>query len=170
MSLIDSSDTLDHDKPYMFKHLANINEDASQYEWPGVRFWSEEVCAHIAEGKLIWTSLAPLNNFVIKALISRQKSPRRSEPPNLEHPVALSTREHAPPNNAMCTMATGAFIFALTVLPRSVWPCHILMKNASLKFSLQVPKVENPWRSWGLGSRAPCRDLPYPQHPLYTMR
>ena len=54
MSLIDSQDTFDHDKPHMFRHLANINEDASHYEWSGVRFWSEEVCARIAGGKLSW--------------------------------------------------------------------------------------------------------------------
>ena len=54
MSLIDSADTFDHDKPHMFRHLANLNEDAAHYEWPGVRFWSEEVCALIAGGKLSW--------------------------------------------------------------------------------------------------------------------
>ena len=54
MSLIDNPDTFDHDKPHMFRHLANINEDASQYDWSGVRFWSEEVCALVAEGKLSW--------------------------------------------------------------------------------------------------------------------
>ena len=54
MSLINSAETYDHDKPFMYKHLARVNQDASVYEWDGVRAWSEEVCALIAEGKLTW--------------------------------------------------------------------------------------------------------------------
>ena len=54
MCLIDSPESFDHDKPAMFRHLANLNEDASLYEWQGVRFWSEEVCARIADGKWSW--------------------------------------------------------------------------------------------------------------------
>ena len=52
MSLIDSPETFYHDKPPMFKHLATINEDASHYDWAGVRFWSEEVCALCGKMKI----------------------------------------------------------------------------------------------------------------------
>ena len=54
MCLINSPLTYHHDKPFMFRHLSNINEDASTYEWVGVRAWSEEVCLLIADGALTW--------------------------------------------------------------------------------------------------------------------
>ena len=50
ISLINSPDTNDHDKPFMFKHLAHVNED----QWSDVRRWSEEVCSLIAGDELTW--------------------------------------------------------------------------------------------------------------------
>ena len=52
ISLTNSSDVFDHDKPFILKHLYSINEDAMVYEWSGFRGWSEEVCARVAGGTL----------------------------------------------------------------------------------------------------------------------
>ena len=42
------------DRPYMFHHLEQINEDAIAYPFPDVRAWSEDMCVAIAEGDLSW--------------------------------------------------------------------------------------------------------------------
>ena len=39
----------------MNRHLEQVVNDARTYPWPSVRAWSEEVCAHVAEGKLAWS-------------------------------------------------------------------------------------------------------------------
>ena len=54
ISLMNSQDTFDHDKPFMFKHLSHVNEDATAYTWPDVRRWSEEVCLLVAQGTTTW--------------------------------------------------------------------------------------------------------------------
>ena len=54
ISLMNSQDTFDHDKPFMFRHLSHVNEDAAAYAWPDVRRWSEEVCLLVADGTYTW--------------------------------------------------------------------------------------------------------------------
>ena len=53
--LINHPDTPQASKPYMFRHLEYLNEDAVNYEWADVRAWSEELCTLVAEGDLFWT-------------------------------------------------------------------------------------------------------------------
>ena len=53
--LINYKGTPVQDKPYMFRHLEHINEDAINYEWADTRAWSEEVCSLIAEGEMVWS-------------------------------------------------------------------------------------------------------------------
>ena len=53
--MINHQDTPIANKPFMFKHLEHINEDAIIYEWPDVRAWSEEMCTLVAEGTLRWS-------------------------------------------------------------------------------------------------------------------
>ena len=55
VKLINSSVTSPADRPYMFQHLGNINEDAISYEWAGVRKWSKDICISVAEGNLSWS-------------------------------------------------------------------------------------------------------------------
>ena len=42
------------DRPHMFRHIHNVNEDAISYEWQGVRSWSEEVCHLGGESIITW--------------------------------------------------------------------------------------------------------------------
>ena len=64
--LIHHHDTPAASKPFMFKHLEHVNEDAINYEWADVRGWSEEMCALIAEGKLTWSDEYRLDILRIK--------------------------------------------------------------------------------------------------------
>ena len=43
IKLMNSSKVAPTDKPFMFRHLGQLNEDAMHYQWSGVRRWSEEV-------------------------------------------------------------------------------------------------------------------------------
>ena len=54
IKLLNSNNVSPVDRPFMFTHLSHINEDASTYEWDDVRYWSEEVCALVAEGNMSW--------------------------------------------------------------------------------------------------------------------
>ena len=54
IKLLNSNNVSPADRPYMFTHLAHINEDAATYEWQDVRYWSEEVCALVAEASMTW--------------------------------------------------------------------------------------------------------------------
>ena len=100
MSMIEGPDTFDHDKPYMFKHLANLNEDASHYEWPGVRFWSEEVCALAAEGKLSWDDEIRIDLLRLKfsqqnRLSQTSREAPHSDPKGIDFHTELSSEVRA---------------------------------------------------------------------------
>ena len=47
----------------MHEHLENLVDDARQYDWPNVRFWSEEVCARVADGRFAWESLYEIDRL-----------------------------------------------------------------------------------------------------------
>ena len=66
MRLMNNSRTARADKPNMFKHLGQLNEDAILYEWRGVRKWSEEVCAMVAEGELSWDDQYAMDLMCLK--------------------------------------------------------------------------------------------------------
>ena len=102
LCLINSPETFAHDKPFMLKHLSNLNEDATTYEWPGVKNWSEEVCALIAQGDLTWDDdykidfmrLKFSQQFVSQSLIHSPRTIpstlrnawRSPNPPSPQHP------------------------------------------------------------------------------------
>ena len=66
IKLIRASDDNAAEIPHMFSHLEAVNEDASMYEWGGVRFWSEEVTSRVAEGKLLWSDTYDIDMLRLK--------------------------------------------------------------------------------------------------------
>ena len=62
----------------MFRHLEFLNEDAINYEWPGVRAWSEEVCALVAEGELSWDDELRMDLLRISLSQDKRKPPSTS--------------------------------------------------------------------------------------------
>ena len=66
IKLMNSNNVSQSDRPHMFTHLAHINEDAAAYEWQDVRYWSEEVCALVAEGTISWDDRYTVDSMRLK--------------------------------------------------------------------------------------------------------
>ena len=75
------------DRQYMLTHLEYINEDAARYNWPDVRFWSEEVVHKIAEGSLTWDDEYRIDILRLSLAQQSRKSPTDG---NREDPQADS--------------------------------------------------------------------------------
>ena len=68
MRLLNSRDVDPVDRPHMLKHLEAVNEDATRYEWRGVRAWSEEVCARVADpdSDFVWSDYYQIDLLRLK--------------------------------------------------------------------------------------------------------
>ena len=73
IKLMNSKNVSQADRPFMFLHLGHINEDAAIYEWEDVRYWSEEVCALVAEGDMPWSDRYNIDLLRLKFSQQRRK-------------------------------------------------------------------------------------------------
>ena len=110
ISLMNSSDTFDHDKPAMFRHLSHVNEDAVTYRWQDVRSWSEEVSALVADGKMSWDDEYRIDllrlklsqrNPITTGELTLSESPRdHGKEPFIVMTPEVRAAKHAPPCKA----------------------------------------------------------------------
>ena len=85
--LMNSREVDPEDRPFMFQHLENVNEDAITYPFTDVRAWSEEVCFLIAESELTWDDHYRIDLLRLKL---SQNGPAGREQKNLRDPARRS--------------------------------------------------------------------------------
>ena len=147
MSLIDSPDTFDADKPHMFRHLANLNEDASSYEWPWVRFWSEEICALVAGGKLSWDDDYKIDllrlKFAQQNKLSSTKDTPYSDPKGIDFHTELSPEVRAAKPGPPCRpFNTGSCSFTHHHVQNGYRRLHVCSHCVSQKCLLLPHSVD----------------------------
>ena len=161
MCLINSPETFAHDKPFMLKHLSNLNEDATTYEWPGVKNWSEEVCALIAQGDLTWDDDYKIDFMRLK--FSQLVRLPLANAPHFDqqreyHRDALDMSSHVrhiiletAPTMTPCSQWLQAPPCVQPLCPTKELLTTLLGTNVSLLRLLEI-SPQSLGRSWGLGS------------------
>ena len=66
----------------MNRHMEQVVTDARTYAWPSVRAWSEEICARVTEGTLLWSDQYEIDR--LQTQISHAHSASAHQPTSSE--------------------------------------------------------------------------------------